>query len=98
MTKPWNDLDRAAPELAVEGRRRSPALALQDWLMRTTKPLASAAMASVRGLCGQRELHAPAYIEADLGRFSRLDGFADFAALSVARPCEPVSRAGAPTT
>ena len=61
VTKPVNDLDRAAPELAVEGRRRSPALVLQDWL--------NASDEALWGLCcngerlrldaRQREPHAP---------------------------------------
>ena len=61
VTKPSNDLDHAAPELAVEGRRGSPALALQDWL--------NASDEALWGLCcngerlrlmrGQREPDAP---------------------------------------
>jgi len=78
-----NDLDHAAPELTVEGRRRSPALALQDWLNTSDDAL--------WGLCcnGERlrlmranaSLTRPAHIEADLKQIFEADGFADFAAL-----------------
>lgn len=32
VARPSDDLDHAVPELSIDGRRRSPALALQDWL------------------------------------------------------------------
>ena len=83
MSKPSNDLDHAAPELTLEGRRRSPALVLQDWLNTSDEAL--------WGLCcnGERlrlmranaSLTRPAYIEADLRQIFEADGFADFAAL-----------------
>ncbi len=99
-TKPSNDLDRAAPELALDGRRRSPALALQDWL--------NASDEALRGLCcnGERlrlmrvntSLTRPAYIEADLRQIFEADGFADFAALWLLIHASRFGAAGAPTT
>src|SRR5271168_4388634 len=95
VTRPSIDLDQAAPELSVEGRRRSPALALQDWL--------NASDEALWGICcnGERlrlmrenaSLTRPTYIEADLRRIFESDGFADFAALWL---LVHASRLGAP--
>ena len=95
VTRPSIDLDQAAPELSVEGRRRSPALALQDWLNANDEAL--------WGFCcnGERlrlmrenaSLTRPTYIEADLRRIFESDGFADFAALWL---LVHASRLGAP--
>ena len=100
MTKPVNDLDHAAPELSLEGRRRSPALVLQDWL--------NASDEALWGLCcnGERlrlmranaSLTRPAYIEADLRQIFEADGFADFAALWLLVHASRFGAAGAPTT
>ena len=100
VTKPSNDLDHAAPELSVEGRRRSPALALQDWL--------NASDEALWGLCcnGERlrlmrdnaSLTRPAYIEADLRQIFEADGFADFAALWLLVHASRFGAPGAPTT
>lgn len=83
VSNPSDDLDHAAPELSVDGRRRSPALALQDWL--------NTGGGALWGLCcnGERlrlmrdnaSLTRPAYIEADLRQMFEADGFADFAVL-----------------
>ena len=96
MAKPQDDLDHATPDLSHDGRRRSPALALQDWL--------NARDDALWGLCcnGERlrlmrdnaSLTRPAYIEADLRQIFEAEGFADFAALWLLDPCKPFRRAG----
>lgn len=83
VVPPTDDLDRPSVELAVDGRRRSAASALQEWL--------NADEDALWGLCtnGLRlrlvrdnaSLTRPAYIEADLRRMFEADGFADFATL-----------------
>jgi hypothetical protein len=83
VVPPADDLDRPSSQLATDGRRRSAASALQDWL--------NAAQGAVWGLCANgirlrlvrdnASLTRPAYIEADLRRIFESDAFADFAAL-----------------
>jgi hypothetical protein len=83
VAKSSDDLDRVAVELTLTGRRRSPALALQDWL--------NASEDALWGLCSNGEhlrlmrenesLTRPAYIEANLKQIFEADGFADFTAL-----------------
>ena len=100
VAKPSDDLDHAAPELSVDGRRRSPALALQDWL--------NTGGGALWGLCcnGERlrlmrdnaSLTRPAYIEADLRQMFEADGFADFAALWLLIHASRFGAPGAPTT
>jgi hypothetical protein len=78
-----DDLDRPSEHLALDGRRRSAASALQEWL--------NASEGARWGLCanGARlrlvrdnaSLTRPAYIEADLRRMFEEEAFADFAAL-----------------
>ena len=100
VTRPSIDLDQAAPELSIEGRRRSPALALQDWL--------NASDEALWGFCcnGERlrlmrenaSLTRPTYIEADLQRIFEADGFADFAALWLLVHASRFGTPGAPIT
>jgi len=78
-----HDLDRASPYLTSEGRRRSAASALQDWLNHNDQ--------AQWGLCtnGERlrlmrdnaSLTRPAYVEANLRQIFDGENFADFAAL-----------------
>jgi hypothetical protein len=78
-----DQLDRPSTQLTVDGRRRSAASALQDWLNATDGAL--------WGICGNgfhlrlvrdnASFTRPAYIEADLRQIFEGDAFADFAAL-----------------
>jgi hypothetical protein len=78
-----DDLDRASDHIPSDGRRRSAASAIQDWLNANDEAL--------WGFCcnGERlrlmrdnaSLTRPTYIEADLRQIFQADGFADFAAL-----------------
>jgi hypothetical protein len=80
---PADDLDRPSSQLTTDGRRRSAASALQDWL--------NADQGALWGLCANgvrlrltrdnASLTRPAYVEADLRRIFEADLFADFAAL-----------------
>ena len=83
VVPPADDLDRPSAHLTSDGRRRSAASALQDWL--------NAAEGALWGLCANgfhirlvrdnASLTRPAYIEADLRRIFEGDDFANFAAL-----------------
>jgi hypothetical protein len=83
VVPPADDPDRASEQLAFDGRRRSAASALQDWLNATD--------AARWGLCvngdslrlarDNASLTRPAYVEADLRRIFESDAFADFTAL-----------------
>src|SRR5258706_240042 len=83
VVPPTDDLDRPSEHLAIDGRRRSAASAVQDWL--------NASEGALWGLCsnGTRlrlvrdnaSLTRPAYIEANLRRMFEGEAFADFAAL-----------------
>jgi hypothetical protein len=78
-----DDLDHPSAHLPADGRRRSAASAVQDWL--------NAGDGVLWGLCsnglllrlvrGNASLTRPAYIEADLRRIFEGEAFADFAAL-----------------
>jgi hypothetical protein len=83
VVPPGDDLDRPSTHLPTDGRRRSAASAVQDWL--------NAGEGALWGLCsngvsirlvrGNASLTRPAYIEADLRRIFEGEAFADFAAL-----------------
>jgi hypothetical protein len=83
VVPPADDLDRPSTHLPTDGRRRSAASAIQDWL--------NAGAGALWGLCsngvllrlvrGNASLTRPAYIEADLRRIFEGEAFADFAAL-----------------
>ena len=83
VVPPADDLDRPSTHLTTDGRRRSAASALQDWL--------NAGEGALWGLCSNgvrlrlvrdnASLTRPAYVEADLRRIFESDAFADFAAL-----------------
>ena len=98
VVPPADDLDRPSAHLAIDGRRRSAASALQDWL--------NANDSALWGLCsnGTRlrlvrdnaSLTRPAYIEADLRRMFEGEAFADFAALWLLIHASRFGHAGAP--
>jgi hypothetical protein len=83
VVPPIDALDAPSLHLPIEGRRRSAASALQDWL--------NAGDGVLWGLCSNgsrlrlarsnKSLTRPAYIEADLHRIFGGEAFADFAAL-----------------
>lgn len=83
VVPPADDIDRPSTHLTTDGRRRSAASALQDWL--------NAGESALWGLCANgirlrlvrdnASLTRPAYVEADLRRIFEGDAFADFAAL-----------------
>jgi hypothetical protein len=83
VVPPADDLDRPSTHLTTDGRRRSAASALQDWL--------NAGEGALWGLCANgvqlrlvrdnASLTRPAYVDADLRRIFESDAFADFAAL-----------------
>jgi hypothetical protein len=94
---PTDDLDRPSTYLTTDGRRRSAASALQDWL--------NAGQNALWGLCANgvrlrlvrdnASLTRPAYIEADLRRIFESDAFADFAALWLLIHCSRFGLVGA---
>jgi hypothetical protein len=78
-----DQLDRPSTQLTVDGRRRSAASALQDWLNATDTALSGIC---ANGVClrlvrDNASLTRPAYIEAHLRQIFDGDAFADFAAL-----------------
>jgi hypothetical protein len=83
VVPPSDELDRASTHLHTEGRRRSAASSVQDWLNVSEKAL--------WGFCcnGERlrlvrdnaSLTRPAYVEANLRQMFEAEDFADFAAL-----------------
>jgi hypothetical protein len=80
---PADELDRPSDHLPTDGRRRSAASAIQDWL--------NANQASLWGFCcngfrlrlvrDNASLTRPAFIEADLRAIFQEENFADFTAL-----------------
>jgi hypothetical protein len=97
VVPPSDEIDAPSLYLPSEGRRRSAASALQDWL--------NASEGALWGLCGNgvqlrlvranASLTRPAFIEADLRRIFEGEAFADFAALWL---LIHASRFGAPGT
>jgi hypothetical protein len=83
VVPPSDDLDAPSAHLPSEGRRRSAASAVQDWL--------NASDGALWGLCGNglklrlvrdnASLTRPAYIEADLRPIFEGEAFSDFALL-----------------
>jgi hypothetical protein len=83
VVPPSDELDRPSDHLPTDGRRRSAASAIQDWLNATEE--------SLWGLCSNgfrlrllrdnESLTRPAFIEADLRAIFEEESFADFTAL-----------------
>ncbi|HEY5127607.1 MAG TPA: N-6 DNA methylase [Bradyrhizobium sp.] len=83
VVPPADDLDRPSTHLTTDGRRRSAASALQDWLNADEGALWGLCTngAQLRLVRDNASLTRPAYVEADLRRIFESDAFADFAAL-----------------
>jgi hypothetical protein len=98
VVPPADDLDRPSTHLTTDGRRRSAASALQDWL--------NAGEGALWGLCANgvqlrlardnASLTRPAYVEADLRRIFESDAFADFAVLWLLMHSSRFGLTGAP--
>jgi hypothetical protein len=83
VVPPSDELDAPSLHLPSEGRRRSAASALQDWLNASDSALWGLCSNGVqlRLLRANASLTRPAFIEADLHRIFEGEAFADFAAL-----------------
>jgi len=95
-----DSLDRASDHLPTDGRRRSAATAVQDWL--------NAQEGALWGFCCNGEylrltrdnasLTRPAYIQADLRQIFEAESFADFAALWLLIHASRFGAVGAPAS
>ncbi len=83
VVPPTDDLDRASDHIPGDGRRRSAASAIQDWLNASDDCLWGFACNGerLRLVRDNASLTRPAYIEANLRQMFDAEGFADFAAL-----------------
>src|SRR5579885_493683 len=100
VVPPSDTLDRASGHLPADGRRRSAATAVQDWL--------NAGQGALWGFCcnGERlrllrenaSLTRPAYIEADLRQIFEAESFADFTVLWLLIHASRFGAAGAPAS
>jgi hypothetical protein len=83
VVPPSDELDAPSPHLPSEGRRRSAASALQDWLNTSEGSLwgLSSNGVQLRLLRANANLTRPAFIQADLRRIFEGEAFADFAVL-----------------
>lgn len=100
VVPPSDSLDRASDHLPTDGRRRSAATAVQDWL--------NAQEGVLWGFCcnGERlrllrdnaSLTRPAYIEADLRQIFEAESFADFTVLWLLIHASRFGLPGAPAT
>lgn len=83
VVPPSDDLDRASDSLPTDGRKRSAATALQDWLNHSDAALWGFASngEKLRLMRDNQSLTRPAYIEANLRQIFEAEDFASFAAL-----------------
>ncbi|TIP26214.1 MAG: restriction endonuclease [Mesorhizobium sp.] len=83
IVPPSDDLDRASESLPTDGRKRSAATALQDWLNQSDSALWGFAAngENLRLMRDNQSLTRPAYIEANLRQIFEAEDFASFAAL-----------------
>jgi hypothetical protein len=83
VVPPSDPLDRASDHLPTDGRRRSAASAVQDWLNAREDALWGFCCNGdrLRLLRDNASLTRPAYIEADLRRIFEAEAFADFTLL-----------------
>ena len=82
VVPPSDDLDRASAVLTGEGRRRSDASTLQDWLNQTDQALWGfcANGDRLRLMRDNSSLTRPAFVEVNLRQIFESENFADFAA------------------
>lgn len=82
VVPPSDDLDRASAVLTGEGRRRSAASTLQDWLNQTDQALWGfcANGDRLRLMRDNASLTRPAFVEVNLRQIFESENFADFAA------------------
>lgn len=82
VVPPSDDLDRASAVLTGEGRRRSAASSLQDWLNQTDQALWGfcANGDRLRLMRDNASLTRPAFVEVNLRQIFESENFADFAA------------------
>jgi Eco57I restriction-modification methylase len=83
VVPPSDDLDRASVHLPSEGRRRSAASSVQDWLNSNSDALWGFCCNGerIRLVRDNASLTRPAYVEANLRQLFEGEDFADFAAL-----------------
>lgn len=83
VVPPGDDLDRPTDHLPADGRRRSAASAIQDWLNANERSLWGFCCNGfrLRLLRDNASLTRPAYIEANLRAIFQEENFADFTAL-----------------
>lgn len=83
VVPPSDDLDHASDHLPTDGRRRSAATALQDWLNHSDAALWGFASngEKLRLMRDNESLTRPAHIEANLRQIFEAEDFASFAAL-----------------
>ncbi|WP_292454291.1 N-6 DNA methylase, partial [Mesorhizobium sp.] len=98
VVPPHDDLDRASDALFSEGRRRSAATALQDWLNHSDEALWGFASngEALRLMRDNESLTRPAHIQADLRQIFEAEDFASFAALWLLIHASRFGQAGAP--
>jgi hypothetical protein len=100
VVPPTEDLDRPSTHLAIDGRRRSAASEIQDWL--NASPDAAWGMCSngttLRLVRDNASLTRPAYVEANLRRIFQGEAFADFTALWLLMHATRFGQPGTPAT
>ena len=100
VVPPFDDLDRASTHLTGEGRRRSAASALQDWLNHTDHALWGFCTNGdrLRLMRDNASLTRPAFVEVNLREIFESENFADFAAVWQLFHATRFGAAGTPRT
>lgn len=100
VVPPADPLERASEQLSRDGRRRSAASCLQDWL--NVEDAALWGMAAngdrIRLMRDNASLTRPAYIEADLRHIFSDEAFSDFSALWLLIHATRFGKSGTPAT
>lgn len=100
VVPPSEDLDHASAFLTGEGRRRSAASAIQDWLNRNERSLWGFCTdgSRLRLLRDNSSLTRPAFVEVNLAEIFEGENFADFAAVWLLFHASRFGAANAPVT